>query len=77
MTQVQTIVDRFEYSIAYSTYRRHKLRYGLFKKITKHALPLFFKGGDIISINPLVNGVYEPEIKALIDYLANHGHQDF
>lgn len=77
MTQVQTIVDRFEYSIAYSTYRRHKLRYGLFKKITKHALPLFFKGGDVISINPLVNGVYEPEIKALIDYLANHGHQDF
>ena len=77
MTQAPSIASQFEYDMPYSTYRRHKLRSGLFKKITKQALPLFFRGADIISINPLVNGVHEPEVKALIDYLADHGHSDF
>lgn len=77
MIQVQSLVDRFKYTMPYSIYRRHKLRYSLFKKITKNALPLFFRGADIISINPLVNGVHEPEVKALLDYFAEHGFSDF
>lgn len=77
MTKPPSIAKRFEFALPYSTYRRQKLRYGLFKKITKQALPLFFRGADIISINPLVNGVHEPEVKALLDYLADSGYQDF
>jgi hypothetical protein len=49
MTKASSIASHFEYDMPYSTYRRHKLRSGLFKKITKHSLPLFFRGSDIIS----------------------------
>jgi FkbM family methyltransferase len=54
--------------------RLSKLRQSLFKRITRRAMPLFLRGADIISTEPLINGSHEPEICALITYLAKHGH---
>jgi FkbM family methyltransferase len=71
------ILQTFNYHLSYRTYRRNKLKLSLYKKLTKQALPLFFRGGDIISFAPLANGLYEPEIKALTDHLANNGYADF
>ena len=72
-----SILQQFTYRLRYSTYRKNKLKLSAYKKLTKQALPLFFRGGDIISFAPLANGVYEPEIKALIDHLASSGYADF
>jgi hypothetical protein len=33
-------------------------------------LAVIFRGGDVISMTSISNGVYEPHIKFLIDYLA-------
>jgi FkbM family methyltransferase len=70
-------LQRFNYRLSYSAYRKNKLKLSAYKKLTKQTLPLFFRGGDIISFAPLANGVYEPEIKALIDHLAGSGYADF
>jgi FkbM family methyltransferase len=67
----------FELARPYSDQRFQKLKYSLYKKLTKKALPLFFKGADIISIPPLANGIYEPEITALINHLAGQKYSDF
>ncbi len=67
----------FIYRINYGRYRKNKLKLSAYKKITKQALPLFFRGGDIISFAPISNGVYEPEIKALIDHFSSNGYANF
>lgn len=59
------------------SYRMGKLRNSLYRRMTRNALPLFFRGKDTISAQPLVNGEYEPEIKRLIEYYAELGHADF
>lgn len=70
-------LQQFIYRLNYSTYRKNKLKHSAYKKLTRQALPLFFRGGDIISFSPLANGVHEPEIKALIDHLASSGYANF
>lgn len=49
----------------------------LFKEITKDAQPFVVIGKDSLSVDPQVNGVYEPIIKNLIEYLAQNGYSDF
>ncbi len=49
----------------------------LFKELTKDAQPFVVIGKDSLSVDPQVNGVYEPIIKNLIDYLAQNGYGDF
>ncbi len=71
------LATSFSYWLNFKEYRRSKLRYSVLKKITKKSLPLFFKGGDIISLDPLANGNYELEIKELIEYFANNGFNHF
>lgn len=58
-------------------YRIGKLKKSIYRRLTRGAMPLFFRGGDTISSHPLVNGEYEPEIKALIEHYADAGHADF
>lgn len=48
----------------------------LFKEITKDAQPFVVIGKDSLSVDPQVNGVYEPIIKNLIEYLAQNGYSD-
>jgi FkbM family methyltransferase len=45
--------------------------------ITKKALPLFLRGNDIISTNPLVSGYHEDHIEKLIVYAAQSGADSF
>jgi FkbM family methyltransferase len=58
-------------------YRIGRFKNSIYRKITKNHLPLFFRGGDTITTQPMVNGVYEPEIKSLIEYYADAGYSDF
>lgn len=71
------VQQSFSYRTSYTAYRKHNLKLSAYKKLTRRALPLFFRGSDIISYGPLANGVYEPDIKALIDHLSNSGYADF
>jgi FkbM family methyltransferase len=71
------IADAFNYWIDFNEHRINKLRYSLLKRLSKKSLPLFFKGGDIISLDPISNGSYEVEIKALIEHFADNGYDNF
>ena len=71
------IANDFIFVNEYFTQRKHKLKQSLYKKITKASLPLFFRGADIISIDPLVNGVYEIEIQKLMEHFGSSGYGDF
>lgn len=55
-----------------------RLKRSLFKRLTKNAMPIFFRANDIISTWPLANGEYEPDVTELIRYYAqNKNHSDF
>ena len=71
------ICSTYSVKQSYLGYRKQKIKYSLYKKLTRSALPLFTKGGDIISIPPLANGVYEPEITALINHFSASNFSDF
>jgi FkbM family methyltransferase len=49
----------------------------LFKRLTRHALPLFVRGGDIISSAPQALGSHEPQVAGLLESFARDGHRDF
>lgn len=53
------------------------IRNRLFKKITKNSLNYFLRGGDLISVNPLTNGVHEPGLTHVISYFCENGYSDF
>ena len=40
-------------------------------------MPVFVRGGDLISIQPMVWGEYEPEVVELIKYWADLNYSDF
>ena len=67
----------FKYKIPATTFVFNKIKAWVYKKNTKRGLPIFLRGNDIISISPLIAGVYEPQIKSLIDYSAKEGYSDF
>ena len=71
------LADSFNYWVDFKRNRISKLRYSVLKKLSKKSLPLFFKGGDIISLDPIANGTYESDIKALIDHFADNGMDGF
>jgi len=50
--------------------------FDLFEKITKKSSPLFVKGGDIISRNPLVAGYHEIDTEELIRTYRGNGYSD-
>ena len=77
MSIPSTALKSFTHHTTYARYRKNSLKLSAYKKLTTHALPLFFRGRDIISYGPLANGVYEPDIKALIDHLSSCGYADF
>jgi FkbM family methyltransferase len=77
MPTSSTALQSFSYRTTYARYRKNSLKLSAYKRLTKQALPLFFRGGDIISYGPLANGVYEPDIKALIDHLSSNGYGNF
>jgi FkbM family methyltransferase len=54
-----------------------EVRKTIFQGLTKNALPLFLRVGDIISISPILRGTYEPQINALFDALSGIGFSDY
>jgi len=66
---------------------RHRVRIGqvisdrvrqwLGQRLFRRSLPVFLRGGDWISLKPLVNGYWEPTLQALFTHAARHGYQDF
>ena len=42
------------------------LIFKLFRIFTKESLPIFLRGGDIISINPQIKSSHEPELTILV-----------
>lgn len=67
----------FKTKEGYLNRRMFNLRNSIYKRLSHKSLPLFFRGGDVISMTSIANGVYEPHIKFLIDYLAEKGYSDF
>jgi FkbM family methyltransferase len=53
------------------------LKVVLYKRITRRALPIFVRGGDVISANPMVNGSHEQHVAATLEDFANDGYSDF
>lgn len=54
-----------------------RLKRSIFKRVTRGALPIFFKAKDIISTWPLANGEYEPDVTELIAHYARNGYSSF
>jgi FkbM family methyltransferase len=54
-----------------------EFRKKIFRAITKNALPLFCRIGDVISISPALRGTYEPEMNALFSALCSIGFSDY
>lgn len=67
----------FKIKEGYLNRRVFNLRNSIYKWLSRRSLPLFFRGGDVISMTSIANGIYEPHIKFLIDYLAGKGYSDF
>jgi FkbM family methyltransferase len=49
----------------------------IFNLLTKNALPIFLKGGDVISTDPLIFGCYETRVRDLINFYALSGYGDY
>jgi FkbM family methyltransferase len=56
---------------------RWRFKRSLYKRLTRRALPVFTLGGDVISVNPQVHGVYEPQVMHLIETAAAQGMNHF
>jgi len=49
----------------------------VFRSLSSKSVDYFLRGQDIISINPIVNGVYEPDLTELIAHFNEIGYRDF
>jgi FkbM family methyltransferase len=54
-----------------------RVRQWLGQRLLRRSLPLFVRGGDWISLKPLVNGSWDPTLQALFTHAARRGYQDF
>jgi len=71
------IANNFTYLYKNLDYMKDHDNFDLFEKITKKSSPLFVKGGDIISRNPLVAGYHEIDTEELIRTYRGNGYSDF
>ena len=71
------IANNFTYLYKNIDYMKDHDNFDLFNKITKKSSPLFVKGGDIISRNPLIAGYHEIDVEELIRSYRDNGYSDF
>ena len=71
------IANNYTYLYKNLDYMKDHDNFELFKKITEKSSPLFVKGGDIISRNPLVAGYHEIDTEELIRTYRDNGFSDF
>ena len=77
MINSKEIAENFIHWDNFLAYRIKTIKYSLARKLLKGSLPIFLRGRDVISVDPFANGVYEPEIKSLIEHFAKCGYDDF
>jgi FkbM family methyltransferase len=53
------------------------IRYRLFYLLSKDALPVFIRGGDIISAGPIINGSHDPHVNEILKIFSSEGYNDF
>ena len=54
-----------------------RLKVRLYEMLSKKSLPIFLRGGDVISTSPQVLGYHEIRVRQLINYAAQDGYGDF
>ena len=72
-----TALLQFVHTKTRQEHRQQKWANSLYKRLTKRSLPLFLRPTDQISTPAILDGVYEPETKQLLDHLAHIGHNHF
>lgn len=62
-----------------SPYRLLKIRFKkkVFEKITRNSSDVFVRGGDVISLGPLIFGMHEEALTKYINNVAENGSSDF
>ncbi len=65
--------DQFRFSEPAPTLFANRQKVSLFRWLTKKVPPLFLCGGDIMTIGPMVTGYHEPEVLAVLRFLARSG----
>ena len=65
--------DDFRFSEPAPTLFANRQKVSLFRWLTKKVPPLFLCGGDIMTIGPMVTGYHEPEVLAVLRFLARSG----
>lgn len=65
----------FKETLAHKFFSRVKVK--LYETLTRDSLPIFLRGGDVISTSPQVHGYHEVRVKQLINFSAQDGYDDF
>ncbi len=65
----------FKETIFYKVSSRLKVK--IYEFLTKKSLPIFLRGGDVISTFPQALGYHEIRVKQLINYSSQDGYSDF
>lgn len=65
----------FKETLAYKFFSRVKVK--LYETLTKKSLPIFLRGGDVISTLPQVLGYHEVRVRQLINLSAQDDYGDF
>lgn len=65
----------FKETLVYKFFSRLKVK--LYEVITKKSLPIFLRGGDVISVLPQALGYHEIRVRELINTSAKEGYKDF
>jgi len=52
-------------------------RVALYQRLTRCAIPVFVRGGDVISASPMVLGVHEPHVAETLKHFASEGYDNF
>jgi FkbM family methyltransferase len=69
--------QKYFYSQNYLSEKKSFWKNKIFKYLTKDSLPLFTRGGDLISINTQTLGIHEQIITHLIKIYNKQGYSDF
>jgi FkbM family methyltransferase len=71
------LIEQFIYKKGSIRFIWDLVKLNVFKKLTKNSLPLFVRGRDLISTDPLLFGSHEPQVTKLIELYARKGYSDF
>lgn len=67
----------FRYRVRIGQAISERVRQWLGQRLLRQSLPVFLRGGDWISLKPLVCGCWDPALQALFTHAAHHGYRDF